>query len=458
MSDAVSTQGNLPSEHFLNLPRGPGVDNGPHLDEIVDTTTLAAHDFDVDTRTGFVPPDPPICRLPEQWEPWEAILDKAMHVTDEEMRTSDNWRSEVRQLPTLPVEGLTSEVLLRRAHHTLTFIMHFYIHTLPLTAPVVIPASIGIPLLKVSTHLHLAPIATYSDTVLYNWELKKAPSASETETEPEWGLDLQNLKSQDVFTGTRDEEEEFFLSSARIELRGVEVLELMRASMDEMFVGDDIAIRRITSYLTRLAGVVQALTGLLMDVRKGCDPDVFYHRVRPRFCGQDSDPGERKWTFEGIAGCGDLLEEPTDLSGPSAGQSALIHALDIFLGLDNRRSETSTTTTSGKADARTLLRRMQVYMPRHHRAFLRHLSANPRPLRDFVQTKTPQLVEAYNQAVGAVKGFRDAHIRIVALYIIGPASRERAGETGGLLKGTGGTQLAQFLKGVRDGAADALIQ
>lgn len=475
MSDRTS-QEILPSDHFLSLPRpdpfiSPGVSlaDGPDLEGIIDTTTLAAHDFDVDTRTGFMPPDPPVRRLPEQWEPWEAALQKAMHdrlqlavkenITDAERQVSHRWRLEVRELPTIPIQDLTaSEVLLRRAHHVLTFIMHFYIHTLPLTAPVVIPASIGVPLLKVSRHLQLPPVATYSDTVLYNWELKRAPSTREMETESEWAcaLDLDNMKSQDLFTGTRDEEE-FFLSSARIELRGVEALELMRASMDEIFVGDDIAVRRITSYLSRLAGVVHALTSLLMDVRKGCDPDVFYHRVRPWFCGQDSDPAERKWRFEGIDEFENDVEEPKNLSGPSAGQSALIHALDVFLGLDNCKSDTSTTPTSGKADPRTLLRRMQIYMPRHHRAFLRHLSANPRPIRDFVQTKTPELVEAYNQAVGAVKGFRDAHIRIVALYIIGPASRER---TGGErhLKGTGGTQLSQFLKGVRDNTADALLQ
>ncbi|KAI6141958.1 Indoleamine 2,3-dioxygenase [Pisolithus thermaeus] len=477
MRDGTS-QEVLPPDHFLSLPRpdpfiGVSVADGPDLEGIVDTTTLAAHDFDVDTRTGFMPPDPPIRRLPEQWEPWEAALQKAMHdglqlavkenITDAERNMSDRWRLEVSELPTLSIQDLTaSEVLLRRAHHVLTFIMHFYIHTLPLTSPIVIPASIGVPLLKVSIHLQLPPIATYSDTVLYNWELKTAPSPCEMEAESEWSctLDLDNLKSQDLFTGTRDEEE-FFLASARIELRGVEALELMRASMDEIFVGDDIAVRRITSYLSRLAGVVHALTSLLMDVRKGCDPDVFYYRVRPWFCGQDSDPGERKWKFEGIDECEGSIEEPKDLSGPSAGQSALIHALDIFLGLDNCTSKTSTTPTSGKSDPRTLLRRMQIYMPRHHRAFLRHLSANPRPMRDFAQTKTPELAEAYNQAVVAVKGFRDAHIRIVALYIIGPASRGRTGgpETGRrYLKGTGGTQLAQFLKGVRDKTADALLQ
>lgn len=167
---------------------------------------------------------------------------------------------------------------------------------------------------------------------------------------------------------------------------------------------------------------------------------MFYHCVRPWFCGQVSDSAERMWKFEGIDKCQDGLEEPTNVSGPSAKQTALIHALDIF--------------------ARTLQRRMQIYMARHHRTFLRHLSTNPRPMRDLVHTKTPELVEAYNQAVGVVKAFRDAHIRFVALYIVGPASRERVGgtRTERFLKGNAGTQSVRLLKGARDKSADELLR
>ena len=69
-------------------------------------------------------------------------------------------------------------------------------------------------------------------------------------------------------------------------------------------------------------------------------------------------------------------------------------------------------------------------MLRHHRAFLGHITANRRPIRQLVEGKDhPELVSAYyNRAVDVVKAFRDAHIRIVAIYIIGPASQERACE------------------------------
>ena len=75
-----------------------------------------------------------------------------------------------------------------------------------------------------------------------------------------------------------------------------------------------------------------------------------------------------------------------------------------------------------------------------------------------------------------MKRFRDGHMRIVTLYIITPARREREQErererlaaeqakeqtleqTDKMpLKGTGGTDLVQFLKGVRDRTASAAI-
>ncbi|OAX42708.1 Indoleamine 2,3-dioxygenase [Rhizopogon vinicolor AM-OR11-026] len=458
----------LPPDHFLLQPRQDYLVGA--YEGHVDTSTLAAHDFDVDTRTGFMPPDPPLSRLPEQWELWETTLDAAMQaklqlavkpgLTTKDEQTSGSWRDHVKRLPVLPTfELVRSELLLRRAHHVLSFIMHFYIHSLPLSSPVHIPEPISVPLVAVSNHLQLPPVVTYSDNVLYNWDIIRPRDQNELGVEPPA---LDSLRSQDMFTGTIDEQE-FYLASARIELRGVEALELMRATMDEMFVGDEIAISRITGYLHKLASIVGELKDILLDVRKGCDPSTFYHTIRPWFRGADSDPAHRKWVFEGVE------EQPTDLSGPSAGQSAFIHALDVFLGLDNCNVVEGGVTP----DQRTLLRRMQIYMPRHHRNFLRHLSTNPRPVRSLLAQETPdaELLDAYNSAVLSVKEFRDAHIKIVAIYIIGPAARERKEREAVdvqaedapkdekiVLKGTGGTDLVRFLKGVRDKTAEAVIE
>lgn len=96
----------LPPTHFLNLPR-PDV-FVPTFAGAPDTSTLAAHDFDVDTRTGFMPPEPPLVRLPSAWEPWEVVLEDAIQdklehadspeLSEEGQATSERWRNRVREV------------------------------------------------------------------------------------------------------------------------------------------------------------------------------------------------------------------------------------------------------------------------------------------------------------------------------------------------------------------------
>lgn len=261
-----------------------------------------------------------------------------------------------------------------------------------------------------------------------------------------------------MFTRLVDEEE-FYLCSARIELRGVEILELMRVTMDETFVGDVIAVRRIKDYLHTIVGIIADLKDLLLSVKNLCNPDIYYNQVRPWLRGEDSSENKRKWVFEGADEEDFRLSIPLELSGPSAGQSALIHALDIFLGVDHR-------TTSGQP---SFMSRMQLYMPRNHRLFLDHIKANPRPLRAFVMdAHDAGLLEAYNNAVLALKEFRDAHMIIAALYILGPARRAKAAALGrdviisnatesDGVKGTGGTDLVKFLKDIRNRTGNTVI-
>lgn len=281
----------------------------------------------------------------------------------------------------------------------------------------------------------MPPVLTYSDDVLYNWERQ----------------DDDQLRSQTTFTGTIDEQE-FYLTSARIELRGVDALEIMRSTMDEAFVGDNIAVRRITRYLHEMATVIDELKVLLMKVRQGCDPLVFYDEIRPWFRGRE----DREWVFEGLeeSGC----PYPSELSGPSAGQSSLVHSLDIFLGVSQYSH--SNTITGGEGRTKSFLERMQVYMPRHHRNFINHLAANPRPLRQLVMDREDAALQAaYNAAVGSLKSFRDSHIIIVTSYIIGPAARRKTEQelAEAPLKGTGGTELSKFLKDVRNSTQGAIL-
>ena len=94
----------LPAKHLLKLPRPDSTLVGK-VDGAVDTTTLAAHDFDIDNRTGFMPPKAPISRLPSSWSIWEDILEDAQKqglklgetpgLPEHERIKSEKWRGRV---------------------------------------------------------------------------------------------------------------------------------------------------------------------------------------------------------------------------------------------------------------------------------------------------------------------------------------------------------------------------
>lgn len=79
----------------------------------LDTSTLAAHDFDVDVRSGFMPPEPPVQRLPSAWQEWEEALDDAIdaklrvgdsiNITPDEAERSQLWRKRVEKASSSPV-------------------------------------------------------------------------------------------------------------------------------------------------------------------------------------------------------------------------------------------------------------------------------------------------------------------------------------------------------------------
>ncbi|RDB29302.1 Indoleamine 2,3-dioxygenase [Hypsizygus marmoreus] len=439
--------------------------SSPSFDIVKDgKAVLDLVDFDIHPLTGFLPPKAPITRLPSAWESWESVLDAAMEAKlqlatlrpgEEEVRKSESWRNRVRKLPVLPITELQqSEIALRRAHHILTYLLHIYVHTLPPDGEVSIPASISLPLLQVSAELDLPPVMSYSDDILYNWTLK-SPSVDGIPT-------LTNLRTQTSFTGSIDEEA-FYLAPARVELRGAEALRIMQDILRDSQSGDTECVAQSLQALTT---VIKEMRQQLLDVREACNPDFFYRNIRPWLVGVDSGPTPRTWVFEGIEQ-DPSLKVPTELSGSSAAQSSLIQALDAFLGIDKLSgSHASSNASSASSLSSPFATRMRLYMPRRHRAFIHHLSSTSQPLRDLVTgTTDPALSEAYNATVQALKEFRDGHMIIVTLYIIGPSkkvAREEAEAQGkevsvGELKGSAGGDLARLLKDFRDRTTEALL-
>ena len=121
-------------------------------------------------------------------------------------------------------------------------------------------------------------------------------------------------------------------------------------------------------------------------------------------------------------------------------------------------------------------------MPGSHQAFLEQLTqhtheqAGRNSIRNLVIHHPERLMDPYNQAVLALKQFRDAHIRIACLYIVSmsrtghslplsgdaktgmgsmcPAMRKRQSEP---VRGTGGNELSILLKSCRDATSRTLL-
>ncbi|PVF92736.1 IDO-domain-containing protein [Serendipita vermifera] len=577
----------------------------PKARGIPESKALWSTSYEIDSVTGFVPCSPPVTSLPPAFARWEQALASATHavsLADDDSPhasakrlSSRQWRESIANAPVLDTTPLEQDSdLLRRAHHVLAFLVHFYVHSCPSSNSILIPESLAVPLVRVSKLLSIAPVLTFADTVLWNHEI----------IDPSLPLTRSNIRPLTLFTGS-DDEANFYGCCAEIELRGVEALraianfyditsttsnttpaagpaaaasrtssvitrptlandkkqiheeQISQASSlnyDHTFVIDDTTLDHAAACLKTVAGVIRDLTAILQSVRQICDPHAFYFSVRPWFRGSDAAgpaaSSQRCWIYQGVD-----ESQVLELSGPSAGQSSIIHTLDIFLDVDHSNDSTMThqslsssssaapsTTfppTSGAtvpapsvcplsklsppsqsgtqstlssssssassspsstsiplANANTttcpssssprlpngeFMTRMRKYMPGSHQAFLEQLTrythdqAGRRSIRSLASCYPEKLMKPYNEAVMALKEFRDAHIRIACLYVVSmsrkasaqpipgsdvgmpsmcPVMRQRQVEP---VRGTGGNELSLLLKSCRDATTRTLL-
>ncbi|KIY65488.1 Indoleamine 2,3-dioxygenase [Cylindrobasidium torrendii FP15055 ss-10] len=429
------------------------------------STTVSLSDFDIHSDTGLLPtrPLPP---LPTTYASWTKALSDASRVLSlgeddskeaiAKRGASERWRSDIRSWPILDTTELTKDVsLLKQAHRHLAFLVHYYIHSIPPcegTASVCVPAPLAVPLAEVSRLLGMAPVLTYADTVLWNWEF----------IDPSAPLSAENMHITEVFSGT-DDERQFHAVSAATELRGVEAIRIIDDFNHLASPTSPSSITKLNADLARLTSIIEDMSDIIQSVQPVCDPHVFYWQIRPWFCGSDGrGPETPEWVYEGVPRAQQL-----DLSGPSGGQSTTIHALDAFLAVDHRpraAKDASSAPTEG------FMHRMRRYMPGRHRAFLEYLDDPAVSVRELA-LQVPQLRDSYDAAVMALKRMRDLHMRVVCRYIVNMSRTHRhipSGcpvsamiarmETERGLRGTGGNELSILLKATRDSTKRALLK
>ncbi|KIK66532.1 hypothetical protein GYMLUDRAFT_157717 [Collybiopsis luxurians FD-317 M1] len=375
------------------------------------------HEFDIDPTTGFVPPEP-LPRLSREFQLWEDGLIEAPEVLKLGDDVSEDalvlrvegeaWRIHIRIMPILDIRNLKTHLrVLQRAHVVLTWLVQYYVHSLPPNVEAKrVPASLAVPLIEVSRMLGIAPVLTFSDTVTWNWEL----------IHPGNPVTIDNMAVVHTFSG-REDEQHFYLVQAAIELHGVQILHIIEEYI-KISDADEPTIAKIAGYLAELTMIIEEITNLIQSIRTGCDPRVFHSDMRPWFNGNDakgpSDPG---WIYEGVdPGAPEL----NYLSGPSGGQSTVMHALDLFLDIDHAVVGASSTKVVNKQPDSGFMERMRFYMFGKHRAYLKHLQKLPHPVRERAK-HTPALQKPYNDAIVALKRLRGLHMRIAVLYIVNMA-------------------------------------
>ncbi len=340
----------------------------------------------------------------------------------------------------------------------LAFILHFYAHSIPKTtkdAPITIPRSIAIPLVAVSRELGIAPVLTFADTVLWNWEF----------VNPNLPLSVNNIRYVNLLSGS-ETEQAFYVVSAAVELKGVEMLQIIEGFMNLPNTSEYSSIAKINRDLLELKKIVDELTDIFQSIRDTVDPTEFYWLCRPWWSGSETKgDSQPTWIFEGVADYAKL-----DLNGPSAGQSTVMHALDVFLDIDHKllhhHRQPAPSENNKKAD-RGFMERMRRYMPGKHRDYLTRVGAVPYSVREVARIN-PSLKDPYNGAVAALKRLRDIHIRIACIYVVtktnstpppqaGIISCHRQSPEDGRARGTGGNQVSSLLKAGRDATHRAML-
>lgn len=332
-----------------------------------------------------------------------------------------------------------------------------------------LPPSISVPFLAISDYLEIPPVATYAAVCLWNFKPLFADEHVDS---------LENLATLTTFTGSIDESW-FYLTSVAIEARGAPIIPLMLEAMRAARAND---ASTVTWCLQSFAERLDDLSALLKRMNEGCDPHVFYHRIRPFLAGSKgmADAGLPR---------GVLYDDGTpaskfyQYSGGSNAQSSLIQFFDIVLGIEHHPTGVKKDNTGSDAEGRlpppshNFIQDMRSYMPGQHRRFLQDvtLCAN---IRDFVEAHPENrgLCIAYDACLMMLSSLRSVHLNIVSRYIIIPASQAKRNSKGTLesekqnlatasqgevgkkkLKGTGGTDLVRFLQQARDETDEPVV-
>lgn len=352
------------------------------------------------SKFGFLPAAPiaSLDSLHPCFQPWESVmLNLSSLLRDQHLRFS------VNSLSPFPSRLLTLPWHHQRAYVVLSMLTNAYIFS---SQPPIesVPAILAVPLHTVSNTIGIHPVLTHAAVDLYNWHLH----------DPNIDLTLDNLRSNNLFTGQRDEEW-FFLIMVAIERVGADIL---RHIVDIKHCIDAQQPDQVLSHMLSISSFLDDIYKILLRIHENCKPEFFYNTLRPFLSGsKNNDNLPNGLLYQGVS------DTPFHLYGGSAAESSLFQTIDAALGIMHN-------------DAYFI--DIRSYMPRLHRQFIEWVSDNVRIDQFVLHHQDTHLSNVFSECVGKVHKFRKLHFGIVGKFIIRQSST-------GTDKGTGGTELKKFL-------------
>ncbi|XP_045391729.1 indoleamine 2,3-dioxygenase 1 [Lemur catta] len=396
-----------------------------------DSSWKITAEYHIDEDVGFALPNP-LEELPAEYNAWMVIAENLPALIE-----TGQLRAEVEKLPLLSIDDLQGHKLQRLARLVLGYITMAYVwNQRDGDVSKILPRNIAIPYCKLSEKLGLPPILLYADCVLANWKKK----------DPNGPMTYENMDILFSFPGG-DCGKGFFLVSLLVEIAAASAIKVIPIIFSAVQHQDQDTLQQA---LLDVASSLKKALEVFHQIHEHVDPELFFNVLRIYLSGWKGNPQlSEGLLYEGV------WDSPRKFAGGSAAQSSIFQCFDVLLGIQQ---------STGGESAAEFLQEMRTYMPPAHRDFLRSVESGP-SVREFVLEKgDADLQGAYDACVKALVSLRSYHLRIVTKYIVIPARRKaeennKSEEPSGLEnKGTGGTDLMNFLKTVRNTTEKSLLK
>ena len=388
-------------------------------------TTLQLENYDVSREYGFLPIIPAASvQLPSAFlklQQTAALLPKLL--------TTGKIRKAIANLPEINLERKTiNEMQLRRLMQVYSYLTHAYVWG-ESTSVKVLPRNIAVPFDRIARQLGRPPILSYASYILDNWRRID-------ESKP---IAMDNIMLVQNFLGGLDEDW-FILIHIDIEAKAAPAIAAIPTILEAIERDESIAVAQA---LEKIEHAWKNINKTMNRMPEGCDPYIYYHRVRPYIHGWKNNPAlPQGLIYEGVEA---YDGQPQQFRGETGAQSAIVPTMDALFNI-----------VHADDPLRKYLREMRDYMPPKHRAFVA-LVEQCSKLRDFIHHKIPhlpKLADLYNDCLSLIEQFRTKHLEFAARYIH-KQTIEAHNDTS---IGTGGTPFMQYLKKHRDETSQHLLK